>query len=164
LHRQADATYPSHCNNNEFGIDNLTWNRHLSLELPGRRNSWTDEAFLGALETNQEWVDLELVLRELTEFGARPLLLSSPLHGAWYDQCGISYTARTAFYKKLRELGTRYHAAAFDFSDHDADQAFCQDNMGHLAPRGLVYHCQALDGFFHDTISRQPEHGSKELP
>ena len=57
----------------------------------------------------------------------------------------------------LREIGARYHTAVVDFADHDADQSFCHDNMVHLAPSGLVYFSQVLDGFFHDEIPRQPE-------
>ena len=122
-----------------------------------QRNTRSDEAFLGTLEKNQEWVDLELLLRELNELGAQPLLLSMPIHGGWYDQCGITYTARRAYYEKLREIGARYHAPVVDFADHDADQSFCHDTMGHLAPSGLVYYSQVLDGFFHDAIPRQSE-------
>ena len=77
-----------------------------------------------------------------------------PIHGGWYDQCGITYTARRAYYQKLREIGARYHAPVVDFADHDADQSFCHDTMGHLAPSGLVYYSQVLDGFFHDAIPR----------
>ena len=110
LHQQADALYRAHSNNNEFGLDNEPWDRGLRQELVQRRNTRSNEAFLRTLETNQEWVDLELLLRELSEFGARPLLLSMPIHGGWYDQCGITYTARRAYYQKLREIGARYHA------------------------------------------------------
>ena len=106
---------------------------------------------------NQEWVDLELLLRELNELGARPLLLSMPIHGGWYDQCGITYTARRAYYQKLRGIGARYHAPVVDFADHDADQSFCNDTLGHLAPSGLVYYNQVYDGFFHDAIAPQSE-------
>jgi poly-D-alanine transfer protein DltD len=79
-----------------------------------------------------------------------------PLHGAWYDQLGITYTARSAYYQKLRAIGSRYHAAVVDFADHDADQTFCHDNMGHLAPSGWLYYSQVFDGFFHDELPRQP--------
>jgi D-alanine transfer protein len=165
LLRQAEAAYPAHCNNNEFGMDNGTWDRHLSLDFPKRRNAWSDEAFLGALQKNLEWADLELLLRELTELGARPLLLSSPIHGRWYDQCGVTQRARTAYYEKLREIGARYHVPVVDFADHEADLDFCTDNMGHLSPKGLVYYSQALDGFFHDAVPRQSDaRGRKDEP
>jgi D-alanine transfer protein len=157
LHRRADATYRGHSNNNEFGLDNQKWNRELRQEMLRQRHTRSDEAFLRTLQSNQEWVDLELLLRELTEFGAQPLLLSMPIHGGWYDECGITYAARRAYYQKLRDISARYHAAVVDFADHDADRSFCHDNMGHLAPRGLVYYNQVFDSFFHDAITRQPE-------
>ena len=75
LHRQADALYRAHSNNNEFGLDNEKWDRELRQEMLRLRNTRSDEAFLRTLQRNQEWVDLELLLRELNELGARPLLL-----------------------------------------------------------------------------------------
>ena len=104
-------------------------------DAPAEEHRTGRGAFLRTLETSQEWVDLELLLRELTELGARPLLLSMPIHGGWYDQCGVRYTARRAYYQKLREIGARYHAAVVDFADHDADRSFCRDRMGHLRSR-----------------------------
>ena len=157
LHRQADESYRAYCNNNDLGMDNRTWNRELRQQLLQRRNTGSDEAFLRTLQRNQEWVDLELLLRALTEFGARPLLLSMPIHGGWYDQCGITYAGRKVYYQRLRELGARHHAAVVDFADHDADRTFCRDNIGHLTPSGFVYYSQVLDGFFHDVIPRQSE-------
>ncbi len=157
LHRQADASYRAHSNNNEFGLDNDLWNLRLRQEMLRQRNSQTDETFLRALESNQEWVDLELLLRALTEFGAQPLLLSMPIHGGWYDMCGVTLSGRTAYYQKLQRMGARYHTAVVDFSDHDADQTFCHDHMGHLAPGGWLYYSEVLDGFFHDATPRQSE-------
>jgi D-alanine transfer protein len=157
LHREADALYRAHSNNNELGLDNQKWTRQLQEELHRRRNTRTDEAFLRRIRDSQEWVDLELVLRELTEFGARPLLMGMPIHGGWYDQCGITYAARKSYYQKAREVGARYHMALVDFADHDADRSFSIDNMSHPSPRGLVHYSQALDGFFHGVVPRQPE-------
>src|SRR5262249_41246737 len=66
LHRQADASYRPHCNNNEFGLDNQKWDRKLRQATLKRKNTRSDEALLRDLERNQEWVDLELLLRVLT--------------------------------------------------------------------------------------------------
>ncbi len=157
LHQQAEALYRAHSSNNELGLDDEQWDRELRQELALQKSTRSQESFLHTLEVNQEWVDLDLLLRELTELGARPLLLSMPLHGGWYDRLGITYAARSAYYQKLRAAGARYHAPVVDFADHDGDQLFCHDNMGHLAPSGLVYYSQALDGFFHDKLPRQQE-------
>ena len=109
LYRQADTLYRAHSNNNEFGLDNEKWDHELRSETLKLRNARSDEAFLRTLERNQEWVDLDLLLRELNELGARPLLLSMPIHGAWYDQCGITYDARRAYYEKLRGSAPTSH-------------------------------------------------------
>jgi D-alanine transfer protein len=155
LHQQADLSYRAHSNNNEFGLDNEMWDRGFRQETLQLRNARSDEEFLHTLERNQEWVDLELLLRGLNELGARPLLLSMPIHGHWYDHCGITYTGRRAYYEKLRGICARYQAPLLDFADHDADQSFCHDTLGHLAPNGLVYYNQIFDGFFHDVIAPQ---------
>jgi D-alanine transfer protein len=161
LHRQARALYRDHSNNNEFGLDNETWDIRLREEMLKLRNTQSDEAFLRTLERNQEWVDLELLLRELRELGVRPLLMSMPIHGGWYDRCGVTHTARKAYYEKLRATCARYHAPVIDFADHDADQSFCRDTLGHLSPDGLVYYDQVYDGFFHDAIAL---HHGEESP
>lgn len=157
LHRQADALYRARSDNNEFGMDNDKWDRQLRQEMLQQRHTQSDEAFLGTLKRNQEWVDLELLLRELSELGAQPLLLSIPIHGRWYDQLGISYTARRVYYQHLREVSDLYHVPVIDFADHDDDPLFCHDNMGHLAPGGLVACNQVLDGFFHGAIPPQSD-------
>ena len=105
----------------------------------------------------REWVDLELLLRVLTECGARPLLMSMPINGGWFDQCGVTYAARTAYYRRLRETGARYHAEVVDFADHDADRSFCFDYKGHLSPNGWVHYGRVFDGFFHDTLPPRSE-------
>jgi D-alanine transfer protein len=156
-HRQADASYRAHSSNNEFGLDNEKWDRELRQETLLLTNARSDEAFLEMLEINREWVDLDLLLRGLNELGARPLLMSMPIHGGWYDRCGITYAARRAYYEKLRGISARYHAPVVDFADHDADRSFCHDTMGHLAPRGLVHYNQVFDGFFHDSVPRLSE-------
>jgi D-alanine transfer protein len=157
LHQQADTLYRAHSNNNELGLDNKKWERELCQELLRQRRTLSAEVFLRTLERNQEWVDLELLIRELADWGARPLFLSMPIHGGWYDRCGVSYSARRVYYLRLREICARHHMAVVDFADHDADQSFCHDNLGHLAPGGLVYYSQILDGFFHDVVPPQCE-------
>ena len=155
LHRQAAAVYRTHSDNNEFGLANEKRTGTIREETLRLRNSRTEELFLYTLERSQEWGDLELLLRELNELGARPLLLSMPIHGGWYDYVGVTYTARRAYYEKLRGISARYHVPVVDFADHDADRSFCRDPMGHLAPEGLLHYDEVLDGFFHDAIALQ---------
>jgi D-alanine transfer protein len=160
LHRQADALYGAHSNNNEFGLDNERWDLIHSKQMLRPRNPAEEADFLRILTRSQEWDDLELLLRVLNEFGARPLLLSMPLHGGWCDHLGITYAARRAYYEKLRGISARYHAPVVDFADHDGDRSFSTD-PGHLAPGGWLSYDQVLDGFFHDAIA---VHSGEEKP
>ena len=155
LHQQASALYRAHSDNNPFGLDNEKWDQELRQETLKLKSARSDAALLDTLKRNQEWVDLELLLRGLNELGARPLLLSMPIHGNWYDHCGITFNARRAYYEKLRGMSARHETPVVDFADHDADQSFCHDTMGHLAPNGLVYYNQVFDDFFHDRIPPQ---------
>jgi D-alanine transfer protein len=155
--QQADASYRALSDNNEFGLDKKRWDGVFRPEMLRQKNTRSDEEFLRTLRETQEWIDLELLLRVLTEYGARPLLLSMPIHGGWYDHCGVTYAARRAYYQKLREVGARYHAAVVDFADHDADRSFCFDHQGHLSPSGWVHYDQVFDGFFHDTLPPQSD-------
>jgi poly-D-alanine transfer protein DltD len=152
LHRQADASYRAHSNNNEFGLDNQRWVHKFREVALRQKGTKSDEEFLRTLRMTQEWVDLELLLRLLTEYGARPLLLSMPIHGPWYERCGVTYAARRAYYQELRAMAARHHAPVADFADHDSDQSFCFDYKGHLSPRGWVYYGEVLDRFVHDTL------------
>jgi D-alanine transfer protein len=152
IHQQAAAAYHDRSSNNEFGLDSQKWLRRFRDDTLRQKNTLSDEGFLRNLEGSQEWVDLELLLRTLTEFGARPLLMSMPLHGGWYDFCGVTPIARRAYYQNLREVGARFHTPVVDFADHDADRSFCFDHRGHLSPNGWVCYDEVLDGFFHDTI------------
>ena len=57
---------------------------------PGR----LDSRFRNRMNAAPEWADLELLLRALAKVHARPLLLSMPMDGRFYDQQGYSRLAR----------------------------------------------------------------------
>jgi D-alanine transfer protein len=60
------------------------------------------------MNASPEWNDLELLLRVLAWVQARPLILSMPIGGSFYDHAGISRSAREDYYAKLRALVQRY--------------------------------------------------------
>jgi D-alanine transfer protein len=115
---------------------------------------WGEKGFLARLNAAPEWVDFELLLRALTTIHARPLLLSMPLAGQWYDRGGISRVARETYYKKMRTLVERYHFALADFENHDEDPAFLDRQQNHLTGRGWLFYDRVLDDFFHGRVPR----------
>jgi D-alanine transfer protein len=116
----------------------------------GRR----DAAFQNDMNASPGWIDLELLLRTLAKVRARPLLLSMPIAGDFYDQRGISRSAREDYYGKLRALAQRYHFRLVEFENHDEDAAFLYLHKSHLTAKGWIYYDRALDDFFHGRAPR----------
>jgi D-alanine transfer protein len=120
----------------------------------GRMVGYRDEAFREDMNASPGWTDLELLLRTLAKIHARPLLLSMPLAGDFYDEKGVSRSARKHYYAKLRALVQRYHFPLLEFEDHDEDPAFLYLQKSHLNAKGWIYYDRALDDFFHGRAPR----------
>jgi D-alanine transfer protein len=107
-----------------------------------------DVAFQNDVNEAAGWADFELLLRTLERVHARPLLLSMPIAGDFYDRQGISRSARENYYAKLRALVQRYHFPLVEFETHDEDPAFLYLHKSHLTAKGWIYYDRALDDFF----------------
>ena len=125
--------------------------RLTRIFTPGSR----DVRFLNGVKTSTAWMDLDLLLRCLASVHARPLILSMPLGGHFYDHAGVSRAARDEFYKKLPAVVERYHFPVVEFADHDEDQAFLIRQQPHLTAKGWAYYDRALDDFFHGRLPRR---------
>jgi D-alanine transfer protein len=115
---------------------------------PGR----LDSRFRNRMNAAPEWADLELLLRALAKVHARPLLLSMPMDGRFYDQQGYSRLARENYYQKMRALAQRYNFMLIEFEDHDEDPAFLDAKHTHLTQEGWLFYNRALDDFFHGRV------------
>ena len=115
---------------------------------PGR----LDSRFRNRMNAAPEWGDLELLLRALAKVHARPLLLSMPMDGRFYDQQGYSRLARENYYQKMRALARRYNFMLIEFEDHDEDPAFLDAKHTHLTQEGWLFYNRALDDFFHGRV------------
>jgi D-alanine transfer protein len=113
-----------------------------------------DAQFLSRLKQATEWTDFQLALRTLDELGAKPLLLSMPVHAGDLETVGVSRKAREAFPERLQQMANRYAAPLVYFQAHEEDPLFFADHLDHLSPRGWVYYNETLDDFFH---GRSPE-------
>jgi len=54
--------------------------------------------YISDMQQSDEWFDLEILLKTLTESGAQPLLLSRPLNGTYWTELGVSAPVRQAIY------------------------------------------------------------------
>lgn len=108
-----------------------------------------DRSFLQSLDRADEWTDFELVLQALQELGAKPLLLSMPLHAADLETTGVSADARKSYGKRLEQLSQRYQTPLVYFSEHESDPTFFADHLDHPGVKGWIYYNKMLDDFFH---------------
>ncbi len=115
---------------------------------PGSR----DPGFRSGVNSSPIWIDLDLLLRCLTVLRARPVILSMPLGGDFYDHAGVSRSARDDYYAKLRALVQRYHFPVVEFQDHDEDPFFLIRHQSHLTAKGWAYYDQVLDDFYHGRL------------
>jgi D-alanine transfer protein len=113
-------------------------------------------AFVAGVGSAHEWTDLELLLRELNELGARPLLLSMPINGRYFDRFGVGRETRDLYYTRIRALAQEYHMPLIDFEEHDEDEDFLAGHHDHLSDKGWLYFDKALDEFFHDRLASKP--------
>jgi D-alanine transfer protein len=113
-----------------------------------------DNMFVARLNNAPAWGDLELLLRTLAKIRAKPLLISMPMDGQFYDQEGVSPLAREAYYKRLRMLAQQYHVALVEFEKHDEDPGFLDNQHTHLTGKGWMFYDRALDDFFHGRLAR----------
>ena len=113
-------------------------------------------AFARGVADAREWTDFELLLRGLNELGARPLLLSIPIDGRYFDRFRVGRESRDLYYKRIRTLAQQYHISLVDFEEHDEDEDFLVGHHDHLSEKGWLYFDKALDDFFHDRLASKP--------
>ena len=115
--------------------------------------------FAFGVRSAHEWTDFELLLRGLHELGARPLLLSMPLDGRYFDRFGVWRQTRALYYTSVRALAEKYGVSLIDFEEHDQDEDFLAGHHDHLSDKGWLYFDKALDDFFHDRLGSEQRHG-----
>ncbi len=150
LEGNADRESRIERDNNPFGLRNDRWIDELHDRAAWDKDTRTDGAFLSMLQRTREWRDFDLMLRTLTELGARPLILSMPIDGTRFDNLGISASARRAYYAKLRKAVEPYGIPLVDFSEFEQDPYFLIDWEEHLSPKGWMHYAEILDAFYHD--------------
>ena len=118
---------------------------------------WSDAWFLECLNQSNQWRDLDLLFRVITEIHARPLLLSMPMDGQFYDKAGVSRSTRECYYQKMCALAKQYNFALEEFEQHDEDPIFLDHRLRHVASphptaKGWMVYDRVLDKFFHGHV------------
>jgi D-alanine transfer protein len=150
LTAKAEQEQMAAASNNPYGIDNDTWTRYVHHDP--RASGSRDEIALGRLKASDEWADFDILLRVLTDMGARPLILSRPANAVYWDAMGVSPTVCQAYYDQLHRCVERYGIPVVDFQAYGEDKYFSVDAASHPSRVGWVVVDKALDDFYHGVL------------
>lgn len=114
---RADAQASS--TNNEFGFQDAFWERN------GAKTAQAGEDFDHA---DNEYDDFRRLLQVCRATGMEPLVCILPVHGMWYDHCGVSTDTRARYYERMRSICNDEQAAYADFSSCEYERYFLFDN------------------------------------
>ncbi|NLI93393.1 MAG: D-alanyl-lipoteichoic acid biosynthesis protein DltD [Peptococcaceae bacterium] len=129
--------------NNSFSIENGYYDKYIKDNLAAYKGKMKNDSYL----ESPEYGDLELLLKLCKELEMKPLFVSVPVNGWWYDYCGFPRNDREQYYAKIRQMISSYGFELADFSGHEYDQYFLQDVM-HLGWKGWVDIDEAIVSYF----------------
>jgi D-alanine transfer protein len=158
LESDAASDAANRSSNNPFGLDGNYWLtnaarlQHTNDGPSGRKPLLVISLMVKGLRReprNLEWQDFTVLLDIVRALGGKPLVVSAPFPGPFYDYWGMTAAERARYYAQMRAITSREHVPLVDFSEHDGDRNFIRDAQEHLTDRGWVQYDEVFDAFFH---------------
>ncbi|MEG0381355.1 MAG: D-alanyl-lipoteichoic acid biosynthesis protein DltD, partial [Kurthia sp.] len=119
----ASEQYGEQRVNNEYGITSRYYDKKIAPKLEELKDYKKDEHYTDS----PEYGDLQLVMDAFEDAGAKPLFVSIPLNGKWYDYAGFDKDRRDAYYQKMDQVLQKSGHAYVDFAKHEDDPYFLTD-------------------------------------
>lgn len=118
--------------------------------IPRRR----DAEFASRLDASDEWRDLALLIDGLKELGADAVFVSQPFNGIYQDLEGETPEMRQRYYDRLAATVKPSGYPLLDFSSHEHDKFFFNDE-NHPSAKAWIFYDHCLDAFYHGSLSAQ---------
>lgn len=134
--------------NNRFGIYDEYFDTWIRNGLENSKNSAQGAGYT----VSQEYDDFRLFLDICGQTGLKPLVISIPVNGRWYDYTGFSKEGREQYYQNIRDICAAYDVELADFSDKEYELYFLKDTM-HLGAKGWAYVDEAVYRFYQKDLS-----------
>ena len=145
LEKEANQLGAKDTKSNHFYVVNTQYAK-IKSRVPELKNYKKGATYGHSIEYH----DFQLVLDLLNESGAKPLFISVPVNGKWYDYTGFPKEGRTAYYKRIRKQIEANGFQIADFSNHEYDPYFMKDTI-HIGWKGWVYTDRAIQNFYDDN-------------
>lgn len=131
-------------NNNDFQMENGYYNRYIKDNLKNLKGSLESGSYL----QSSEYGDLKLLMDICKTADIKPIFVSVPMNGKWYDYAEFSKEDRQKYYQKVNKLITSNGFQVADFSKNEYDEYFLKDAM-HLGWQGWIDVDEAIDEYYH---------------
>ncbi|EPY2279078.1 D-alanyl-lipoteichoic acid biosynthesis protein DltD [Clostridium sporogenes] len=132
--------------NNDFGILNDYYDTYVKEKISGLKGAYKDVSYT----KSPEYDDFKYLLDTCKSIGVKPLFVSVPVHGKWYDYCGFSKEDRSEYYKKINKMVTSYGFEILDLSKYEHEDYVLQDIM-HLGWKGWLYFDEAIVKYYNNN-------------
>lgn len=136
---QAETDGAAACTNNDFGVYDAYWEKN---------HTYDPELFQNFSEADDEYADLECLLRVCEEVGFEPMVCILPVHGQWYDVSDVSSEERAGYYEKIRSICSEAGVSYADFSGFEYEKYFLCDTV-HPGWKGWV----RIEHAFYDFVN-----------
>ena len=125
LLQSAEADAKERTNNNEFGIENETFNTKVKSQLEKEKGRAANYKY----SISPEYGDLELFLEVAKELGYNVRVINFPINGKWYDYIGIGAEQRKIYREKLTNIVQSYGYSIFDLGDKEYEPYYMYDTV-----------------------------------
>jgi len=144
---KAEQYAKDKANNNDFMIENSYYDKYIKDKVNGcKGNYYSGASYL----KSPEYEDLRLLLEVCKGLEIKPLFVSVPVHGKWYDYAGFDKQDRLQYYSNIKELINSYKYELADLSQYEYEDYFLKDVM-HLGWKGWVYVDEAIYKYYYSN-------------
>lgn len=143
----ADIEGKKAFNNNEFHMENEIFDMNYREKLSKLKNKKINDSYKGSME----YEDFQLVLDILQEYEAKPLIISLPLNGYFYDYMGFPLQERQDYYEKVKIQVEEADFTFVDLSMYEYEKYFFEDSI-HPSLKGWVHIDQAIQSFINEEL------------
>lgn len=141
LLEKAEQQGNERCNNNEYGIYDKYWDTYVKEVYAEGEILEKNQVYV----ESPEYDDLRCFLNVAKELDIEVILVSIPVHGAWYEYRG---QLCDEYYDKIRVLAEEYdNVYLADMSIYENEKYFLRDIM-HLGWKGWVRINEELYNYF----------------
>ncbi|ETT88333.1 D-alanyl-lipoteichoic acid biosynthesis protein DltD [Viridibacillus sp. FSL R5-0477] len=134
LKKHADEYGSQRITTNDLSINDKYYKKKIEFKLDELKDFRKHESYT----ESPEYEDFQMVLDVLKDAGAKPMFVSIPVNGKWYDYAGFPKERREEYYAKINKQVQNAGFPLVDFTGYEYEPHFISDTI-HISWKGWVY-------------------------